>query len=62
MCVFEALYGCCCLDCLPPACAADDDDAAAAELDCAAAAELNSLRSSSDGTDIAPPDELCSNL
>ena len=32
MCVFEALYGCCCFDCLAPAfvAGADDDDAACA--------------------------------
>ena len=48
MCAFEALAGCCCLLGL----AADDDDAAAAEPECAAAAELDWLWSSSDELEI----------
>ena len=62
MCTFEALAGCCCFACLPGF-AADDDDAAAAELECAAAAELDWLWSSSDEIEISLAGELlCENI
>ena len=53
MCDFEALAGCCCLLGL----------AAAAELECAAAAELDWLWSSSDEIEISLAGELlCENI
>ena len=62
MCFFDAFCGVCCFDCLAGL-AADDDEAAAAELECAAAAELDWLWSSSDEIEISLAGELlCENL